>query len=218
MKTPEGWEIPQLDPALQATEVIAPVATWGTIGRDRHMPGTYCFYTDDYRFTGIWKHPALVVRSGCKVATEVNFSTFDDFEPEEVLKGIYRKRVLARYWQQCGIRILVDLDLAENYVADFALLGVPEGWKAYCTRSHRLSQFGSLELEYEVAVKHAGKSEILFVVFGGGKKVRSLVEERGWVSVPEHIEVVRGRAEPYGGVTATSLWKGRPAGTQEPPP
>ena len=69
MKTPEGWEIPTLDLELQATEVIAPVTTWGAIGRKRSMPGTYVFYADDFRFTAIWKDPMMVVRSGCKVAT-----------------------------------------------------------------------------------------------------------------------------------------------------
>ena len=205
MKAPDGWEIPTLDPLLQATEVIAPVTTWGAIGRNRQMPGTYVMYTDDYRMTAIWKDPDLVVRSGCKVVTELNYSTFDDFEPDVVLATIYRKRVLARYWQMLGIRVLVDLDVAENYVADYALIGVPAGWRAYSTRSHRLSQMSSIEAEYEIAVKHAGTTEILFVVYGGGKKVRRLVEERGWVSLPEHIEVVRGRAEPYGGIFMSNI-------------
>jgi hypothetical protein len=217
MKVSEGWEIPQLDLEMQATEVIAPVTTWGVIGRGLPMHGTYCFYTDDYRFTAIWKDPGLVVRSGCKVATELNYSTFEDSEPEHVLRGIYRKRVISRYLQLNGIRILVDLDLNPNFVSDFGLIGVPKGWRAYCTRSHRLSQWTCIEQEYDVATEHAETEDILFVVFGGGKKVRGLVEERGWVSVPEHIEVVRGRAEPYGGVTATRLWKDRP-NNQEPPP
>ena len=204
MKTPEGWEIPTLDLEIQATEVIAPVTTWGAIGRKRSMPGTYVFYADDFRFTAIWKDPMMVVRSGCKVAVEVNYSTFDESEPEDVLKGIYRKRVLARYWQQYGIKILVDLDLAPNYL-EMGFIGVPRGWKAYATRSHRLSQWTTIEAEHAAAVEHAGSSDILFVVYGGGKKVRRLVEERGWVSLPEHIEVVRGRALPYGGIFMSNI-------------
>lgn len=92
----------------------------------------------------------------------------------------------------------MDLDVAPNYL-DWALIGVPKGWRAYATRSHRLSQWTSIEDEYQVAVEHAGTSDILFAVFGGSKKIHELCRDRGWPHVPEHIEVVRGRAQPFGG-------------------
>jgi len=202
---PAGWEIPALDPNMQATKLELPVATWGTIGRSRRMPGTYCFYTDDKNFTALWKDPSKLLASGCKVAVEANFSTFDDDDPEAVLTTIYRKRVLSTFWQKSGIRILVDLDIAPNYLADYALLGVPRGWKAYATRSHRLSQMDAVENEYDLAVEHAGTDDIFFVVFGGSRKIHQHCLERNWIHVPEHIEVVRGRAEPYGGVSVKDL-------------
>ena len=98
----------------------------------------------------------------------------------------------------------MDLDLAPNYL-EMGFIGVPAGWRAYATRCHRLSQWTTIEAEYAAAVEHAGSSDILFVVYGGGKKVRRLVEERGWVSLPEHIEVVRGRALPYGGIFMSNI-------------
>jgi hypothetical protein len=192
-----GWDIPALDIALQATKIETPVVTWGSIGRTRPMPGTYALYTDDFKFSALWKGPDRLVDSGCKVAVEMNWSTFDDSDPEEVLELIYRKRVISAYWQSKGVKILVDLDVAPNYLDDYALLGVPRGWRAYATRSHRLSQMNTIEDEYEVAVEHAGTSEILFAVFGGGKKVDAACKERNFIHVPEHIEVVRGRALPF---------------------
>lgn len=197
---PAGWEIPTLDPNMQATKLELPVATWGTIGRSRRMSGTYCFYTADKNFTALWKDPSKLLASGCKVAVEANFSTFDEDDPETVLTTIYRKRVLSAYWQKNGIKILVDLDIAPNYLADYALIGVPKGWRAYATRSHRLSQMDSVENEFDLAVEHAGTTDILFAVFGGSRKVAAHCKERGFLHIPEHIEVVRGRAEPYGGL------------------
>jgi hypothetical protein len=194
---PPGWDIPQLDIDMQALKITTPVITWGTIGRNRPMPGTYGFYTDDYRFTCLWKQPDLLVATGCAAAVELNYSTWDWSDPDEVLVGVYRKRVLARYWQTKGIRILVDLNVAPNYQETFGLLGVPEGWRSYATRSHRIGQMDDLEEEHEIACRHAGTRDILFAVFGGSKKVAAACKERGYLHIPEHIEVVRGRAEPF---------------------
>lgn len=192
-----AWQIPELDPALQATRIDLPVKTWGSIPRGTPMSGTYCFYTDDKNFTALWKDPSKLVASGCKTIVETNFSTFDDDEPEDVLATIYRKRILSALYQRHGIRIIVDLDIAPNYLEDFGLLGVPRGWRSYATRSHRLSQMDSVEIEYEVAVEHAGTTDILFAVFGGSRKVAAHCKDRGFLWVPEHIETIRGRAEPF---------------------
>jgi len=185
---------------MQATKLELPVTTWGSIPRSKPMAGTYAFYTADKNFTALWKDPEPLVASGCKVAVETNFSTFDTSEPEEVLATIYRKRILSCLWQRRGVRIVVDLDIAPNYLEDFGLLGVPKGWRAYATRSHRLSQMDSVEIEYEVACEHADTDDILFAVFGGSRKVAAHCKERGFLWIPEHIEVVRGRAQAFGGV------------------
>jgi hypothetical protein len=194
-----GWEIPTLDIATQATDVPNPAMTWGSIGREKHMPGTYMFYADDRVFNGLWKQPDKIFKSECKVVGEVNYSTFDTSTEDEVLMGIYRKRVLSKYWGSQGLKILVDLDIAPNYLDDYALLGVPKGWRAYSTRSHRLSGMEAIEREHALAVEHAGTDKLLFVVYGGSKKIAAACEERGFMRIPEHIEVVRGRADAYMG-------------------
>src|SRR3990172_695710 len=103
------YGIPDLDIDQQAREIITPFTIWGSVPRGTAMPGTWGFYTEDYRFTALWSDPRPVVRSGCKVAIEPNFSCFEDMPLAVGLWRIYQKRWLARYWQIKGIRIVADL-------------------------------------------------------------------------------------------------------------
>ena len=91
---------------------------------------------------------------------------------------IYRKRWLARWWQSVGIRVFVDLNVAEQFY-DLNLLGVPNGWKAWATRGYN-ERVDSTEREYQMAIEYAGTPSILFVVYGGGKKVKEACKSNGW--------------------------------------
>jgi hypothetical protein len=64
----DPWGVPLLDLGMQASELVQPFVRWGRIHRaDVHMPGTWHFYTDDYRFNGIWSRPDLVPKSGAGI-------------------------------------------------------------------------------------------------------------------------------------------------------
>jgi hypothetical protein len=102
------------------------------------------------------------------------------------LYRIYQKRWLARFWQSQGIRVLVDMNVAEVFY-DYNLLGVPAGWRAWCTRGYN-DRVGNTEQEFELACKHAGTEAILFVVYGGGKIVKQLCGKRGWVHIEEDMD------------------------------
>jgi hypothetical protein len=198
----EEWPwIPDLDPAMQAERVVAPVHTWGSRGRSLPNPGTYHFYVDDYQFNALWERPDDLLASGCAVAAEVNYTTLADTPKMGVLWTIYRKRVLSCYWQMRGVRILADLNVHPEH-RSLALVGVPRGWRAYADRFHARVGVDALEADWRLAIDHAGTDDILFAVFGGGRRARLLCESRGWVHVPDHIEVVRGRMEPFGGSEA----------------
>lgn len=194
----DGWEIPELTVDMQATEIALPAMIWGGISRSRIMPGTYLFYEDDFKFQGLWAAPEKILATRCKVAVEMNWSTRDHSDYEEVLTGIYCKRVMSVYWALHGIKVIVDLNLAPYYVEGMALLGVPEGWNAYATRAHRESRMGFVEEQYRLAQQHSGLYEPFFVVYGGGKKTAAYCADRPWHHIPEHIEVARGRMKPYG--------------------
>ena len=74
--------------------------------RDNH------FYVDDYRFDAIWKDPAKVLKSGVKALVEPNCSLYDTTPIAYGLHQIYKKRWIARYFQECGILIYADLNVS----------------------------------------------------------------------------------------------------------
>lgn len=198
--TRDPWCIPALLPELQAWEVPHPVTAWGSQGAGRPMPGTWHLYTHDYKFEPLWKRPERLLRSRPAATVEANFSTTPQTPLVVSLWHIYRKRWLARYWQSQGVRIFVDLnvspELNEPHEATPGhapnLLGVPEGWKAYATRAHG-NEPENLVAEYEVARRHSGEASPLFLVIGGGRRVKELSREYSWTWVPESVDQKLGK-------------------------
>lgn len=179
----DKWGVPMLDVNLQATGLPAPFMAWGTVKRTQHMPGTWHFYIDDYRFENIWRNPEQVFNTRCAACVEPNFSVYTDMPAAVALWGIYRKRWISRYWQALGLFIFVDLNIAHKH-EDLIFLGVPEGWTAYATRAYS-DRLDETEHEYSLAQSHAGDKPIMFVVYGGGKKAQELSINKGWIWYPD---------------------------------
>lgn len=181
--------IPQLDLSMQANGIVEPFLIWGSIARSKYMPGTYAFYCDDYKFTGLWNDPEKLVKTGCAVAVEPNFSINDMMPPVVALYHIFQKRWLSRFWQSNGLRIIVDINVAPKY-AKINFLGVPKGWKSFCSRVHN-SYHAHLEYEYALCQEFA-ECDPLFVVYGGDNKfARQLCERRGWVWIPDKRSAIK---------------------------
>jgi hypothetical protein len=193
------WGIPELDLAACADRLVPPVTKWGTRRRDRLMEGTWHAYCDDFKCTHWIREPEQIAATGCHVAVEPNLSTSADMPAAKLLWITYCKRLIAQYWQDLGIKLIVDLNVAPDpraYAINF--LGVPRGWTAYATRAHRGQPFEAIEAEYRMAVDHAETDGILFVVFGGGRKrIGRFCRDHGWPWVPEHRQVVAGLERPY---------------------
>lgn len=183
------YGIPLLDIEMQADNIPYPHQIYGFAARRKPMGGLWLFYTDDYRFDGLWNEPHNLLYSAPKAAVECNFSVFNTTSKAVALYQIYRKRWLARYWQSKGIRIFVDLNVPDPHF-HLNLLGVPKGWKAYATRgySHELR---GMDEEYEIAVQHAGTSSVLYVCYGGGQAVKEHAQKRGWFYIPEVMTAKR---------------------------
>lgn len=176
------YDIPTLLLDWQADYCDMPVETWGAKKRDK-MNGTWVFYTDDNRFNSLWAAPETVVNTRCVNAVEPNFTTTPQTPYAIGLYEIYRKRWIARYWQSHGIRIFVDMNVASRFY-EANLLGVPKGWKAYATRGYTRS-LDDLQTEVDLARAHAGTHDILFLVYGGGDKVREYAQSNGLIHIPE---------------------------------
>jgi hypothetical protein len=192
--------VPVLDLSMQADAIEFPVTLWGTQPQTKSMRGTWTFYTADESFASLWLNPGKALTSGAPCLCEPNYSTHEQTPFAVELWGIYRRRWLARYWQSQGRRVFVDLNVHHRLLADHeatpgrapAFLGVPRGWRAFCTRSHG-NRPEMLEAEYAAAQAHSGCDSLLFLVYGGGVAVRDLCRARGWVWSPEQSDLVRGR-------------------------
>jgi len=182
-------EIPVLDLNMAADVVDLPFTGWGSVSRRAVMDGTWHFYTDDERFSALWRDPGQLVNTNGLAVVEPNYSIHEQMPAPLVIMATYKKRALARWWQTFGIRVFVDLNVDRKYMS-MNLLGVPAGWPAYATRGYSDERIDNLEFEYEVARKRAG-AEPLFVVYGGGQKVERLARRHGWQWFPDRWESIK---------------------------
>jgi hypothetical protein len=197
--TNNRWGIPVLDLSLQADYVDSPFEKWGRTARHRgkSYDGSVHFYTDDYKFTALWKHPEHLPNSGAVSVVEPNFSCGADTPVAVGLYYIYKKRWLSRYWQTCGLRVFVDMNVAEKF-DDYNMLGVPQGWKAYATRGYTELEdaIDMLDAAVSIAMTRAGvdrPEDLLFVVYGGGLAIRQYCDINGLTFITEESDSVRGR-------------------------
>jgi hypothetical protein len=178
------YDIPVLDLGRAARGIDLPVLAWGSFARTRRIDGGMVhFYVNDMRFSALWARPSGLAGVGVRSAVEANFSIWRDTPRAFALAQIYRKRYLARRWQDLGVDMVVDMFVPPNYL-DVALLGVPAGWPIYATRG--VHGHGDITvLQYEAALARAGAA-CVFCVVGGGLGLQQLARDRGWVWVPDY--------------------------------
>lgn len=162
------YDIPCLRLDRQAGHLELPFVPYGT-GRRNKRVATLHFYVDDYRFNALWKNPAKIFDNNPAAAVECNYSLFDITPLAFGLQFIYQKRWMARYWQENGIRIYVDLNVSSKFF-EYNRMGVPDGWNAFATRG----ALGGLELlkaKFNQARQISGLDFPNLIVYGGGKEV-----------------------------------------------
>lgn len=133
----------------------------------------------------------MLPASGCAAAAEINFTIHEQTPAALVLHRIYQKRALSRRWQECGIPLLVDMNIPAKWFG-LNLLGVPHGWRAYINRAYS-SDIKHLLDAHEAASERAN-GPIFYVVYGGGAKVRELCLKRGWFWIQDDNDRARGRS------------------------
>lgn len=169
-------EIPTLSLDMQAVDITNPFLCWGEQKRTTNLLGlgSMHFYTDDYRYTALYDHPEQILRANPRNIVEPNYSLYNDMPVAFGLQRIYKKRWIARAMQERGIRILVDLNVA-NHFYKLNMLGVPMGWSAFATRGYS-DRLNNLAYEYEIACNWAMGKEPLFVIYGGGQECRRFAQ------------------------------------------
>lgn len=178
-------EIPTLDISKQAGLLELPLSAWGADRRSRTGIVTYHFYVDDYRFEKLFKDPVNLLTSGCRAIVEPNCSLHDQTPIAFGLNQIYKKRFLARYCQDVGITVYVDLNVAEKF-RQYNKLGVPKGYNAFMTRGLE-GWMKSLENDLKDAQEISGLEVPNLIVYGGGDEVRKFCQKHGLLYVTDFI-------------------------------
>ncbi|MBR0077906.1 MAG: DUF4417 domain-containing protein [Bacteroidales bacterium] len=162
------YDIPCLRLDRQAGHLELPFVPYGT-GRRNKRVSTLHFYVDDYRFNALWKNPAKIFDINPAAAVECNYSLFDTTPLAFGLQFIYQKRWMARYWQENGIRIYVDLNVSSKFF-EYNRMGVPDGWNAFTTRGS-LGGLNLLEAKFNHARIISGMDSPNLMVYGGGNEI-----------------------------------------------
>lgn len=187
--TDNDFGVPSLRLDMAASTCEIPFVCYGEQKRTYKMNGcgTLHFYTDDYRFNTIYDHPEKILQHNPHNIVEPNYSLFNETPIAFGLYAVYKKRTIARMMQEQGIRVFVDLNVANKFYA-YNLLGVPRGYNAFCTRGYE-DRLNALEFEYAIASKMADGNNLTFVVYGGGEKVKEWCKGRNAVYVTPVITI-----------------------------
>lgn len=179
------YEVPCLLTDNQPIHLELPFTPWGVEGRYKKGISTYHFYVDDYRFERLFKDPIKLLMSGCRAVVEPNCSIHDQTPVAYALYQIYRKRYLARYLQECGLQVWVDLNVAPRFM-DYNLLGVSHGYNAFFTRGVSGWQ-EHLQLCLDKAREVSGLEHPNLCVYGGGRDIEQWCRERSIFWTPEFM-------------------------------
>lgn len=178
-------EIPTLMIDQQAGHLELPLNPWGANSRLRKDVATYHFYVDDYRFEALFKDPVKLVLSGCKAIVEPNCSCHDQTPIARGIQMIYKKRFLARYLQECGVKVYADLNVSRKFI-EYNKMGIPKGYNAFFTRGLD-GWMESLKSDLEVAQEISGKKQPNLIVYGGGDEIQAFCREHGLLYVTDFI-------------------------------
>ena len=179
------FDIPNLLLDMQAGHLELPLSTWGANSRLRKDVTTYHFYVDDYRFEHLFKDPTNLLASGCKAIVEPNCSLHDQTPIAYGLCQIYKKRWLARYMQECGVKVYVDLNVSHKFI-EYNKMGVPKGYNAFMTRG-LIGWMESLKSDLKVAQEISGLEKPNLIVYGGGEEVKAFCMEHGLLYLTDFI-------------------------------
>lgn len=180
------FDIPTLKLNQQGGNLILPLAPYGADSRFRKDIGTYHFYVDDYRFEAIWKDPTKVLLSGCSAVVEPNLSLFDTTPIAYGLQQIYKKRWIARYFQDCGIKVYADLNVSRKF-QEYNRMGIPDGYNAFFTRGYT-DRISHLDEELTIAKQISGLNTPNLIIYGGGKKVHEYCAKHNLIYVEQYMQ------------------------------
>lgn len=145
--------------------------------------GAIDFYTfDKFHFDKLWENPENLKQYIPETArvyacVEVNYSIYDNAPMAIALYQIFRKRYVARYWQQMGLHIYVDAFINPSLYGDIMFLGVPRGWASYATRARKDKMSELAEIYKRCWEWSEGAKDFCLVIIGGAKEAQKFASE-----------------------------------------
>ncbi len=87
------------------------------------------FYIDDYQFERVWRSPHLYVEmlKRYRFVLSPDFSLYLDMPLAMKIWNVYRSRMVAKYWQDSGVKVVPTLQWAEPRTFDFCFDGLDKG-------------------------------------------------------------------------------------------
>jgi Domain of unknown function (DUF4417) len=103
---------------------------WRSCGTKAAQGGTLSFFLSDNRLEPLWARPSFYalqfVRDGVLSLVEPDFSVWVDDPIETQLFNTKRKRIVARQWQEHGLRVVPNLNWSDDRSYPFAFAGIPQ--------------------------------------------------------------------------------------------
>lgn len=178
------FDIPVLRLDRQAGQIELPFIPYGTPYKMKAAK-TVHYYIEDYQFNTLWENHSKILKYEITQAVEPNYSLFDTTPIARGLERIYRKRWIARYWQEQGVRVYADLNVSAKFYK-YNTLGIPDGFNAFATRGYR-GKLEALKAEHAIAQRISGRNVPNMVVYGGGNEIHEYCMQQSLLYVTDFM-------------------------------
>lgn len=179
------WGILDLDINFQLDEIPENSAQlWGS--KKTNNKTIYHFFTDDYRYTSLFKNPDDIIKLNPIGIIEPNFGVSALFPKAVALYRVYQKRWIARNCQKYNIKIAVNLDMPAEFM-DLNFIGVPKDWYSFAANGNIIN-IDLLYQYHELAVNYTGNPDIKYFLYGGGRRIGELCKDNGWTWISDTPE------------------------------
>ena len=117
------------DARLLSSEFL--IATQFNFAMTEKQPGVkIChFYLDDYQFERIWQKPDLYIPILKKFNAVIgpDFSMYMNMPKAQQIYNNWRNKVLMAYWQQCGVKVIPNIQWSDKESFKWCFEGIEPG-------------------------------------------------------------------------------------------
>lgn len=163
-----------------------------------HYDRTLHFFLNDYLFERVWNQPSRYFRELARYHSVItpNFSMYSDYPKAFLLYNVWRQRVLGRWWQEEGVRVIPSVNWADERSYEYCFIGIPENVPLAITNLGAVQNVETRKLwlkGYEEMLKRLSPSKVW--IYGHNHHVGEDVAKLGGNVVWLEYEWREGRKE-----------------------